>query len=109
MENEESKSAEEIQLFDWLTANNVYPGEKTMQSLIINSFYDEFEEQFDDDDLIPVDEIDLDAAGLSDGFDHKQFEKSDEEEHMAWKERVNYALNNLDKFLTYINVNWRFE
>jgi len=108
MENDEPKSPEEIQLFDWLNANNVYAGEETMQSLIINSFHDEFEEQFDENDLIPLDEIDLDAAGLGDGFDYKQFEKNDEEEDEAWIERVNYALNNLDKFLVYINENWRF-
>jgi hypothetical protein len=108
MENEGPKSQEEIKLFDWLSANNVYAGEETMQSLIINSFYDEFEEQFDENDLTPLDEIDLEAAGLGDGFDYKQFEKSDEEEDEAWIERVNYALNNLDKFLAYINENWRF-
>lgn len=107
MENEEPKSEEEIKLFHWLSANNVYPGDEAMQSLIINSFHSEFEEQYEDDDLIPLDEVYLDAAGLSEGFDYKQFEKSDDEENKAWNERVNYALNNLDKFLIYINENWR--
>lgn len=108
MEKDERKSAEETKLFEWLTANDVYSGDEMMQSLIINSFHCEFEEKDEGDDLIPIDEIDLDSSGLSEGFDYKQYQKSDEEEDEAWSERVNYALNNPDKFLTYINNNWRF-
>ncbi|OKS88139.1 hypothetical protein [Mucilaginibacter polytrichastri] len=100
-------SAEETQLRDWLNNNQVYPGKLEMQSLVINSFYSEFEDQPNDDDLTPLDELDPDELGISEGFDYKTFEKSDAEEEQAWHERIAYALNNLDRFLVYINEEWR--
>jgi len=105
MEKDEPKSPEEIKLFEWLTANDVYSGDELMQSLIINSFHSEFEDE--GDDLISLDEIDLNETRLNEGFDYKQFEKNEEDEDRAWSERVNYALTNKDKFLSYFNDNWR--
>jgi hypothetical protein len=32
-----------------------------MQRLVINSFYSQFEEEPDDDDITPLDEVDFDA------------------------------------------------
>lgn len=40
-----------------LTANEVYPGQDDMQSMVINSFYSQFEEEPDDDALITLDEL----------------------------------------------------
>jgi hypothetical protein len=45
MENEEPKSADEIKLREWLSANDVYPAQEDMQSMVINSFYSQFEEE----------------------------------------------------------------
>ena len=109
MEEYVTRSADEIRLREWMNANDVYPGNMEMQSLLINSYHSEFEEQHEDDDFIPLDEIDLDATGLSEGFDYRAYEKTDEEEEEAWHERVRYCLNDLDKFLAYIDAQWRGE
>ena len=103
MENEEPKSAEEVKLPEWLAINNVYPGQEEMQSMLINSFYSQFEEEPDDDELVPLDEVDLD---MSEGFGYKAYEKSDEEEKQAWDQKISYALNNPERFLSYINDMW---
>jgi hypothetical protein len=34
MENDEPKSADEIKLRKWLSANEVYPGQEEMQSMV---------------------------------------------------------------------------
>jgi hypothetical protein len=108
MENDEPKSANELKLRQWLTDNDVYPGNEAMQSLVLNSFYSEFEEEEpNDDDLIPFDEVDLDTLGISDGFDYRAYQKSDEEEEQEWKQKISYALNNPERFLAYINEHWR--
>jgi len=107
METDEPKSADELKLQQWLTDNDVYPGNEIMQSLVLNSFYSEFEEEADDDDLIPLGEVDLDTLGISEGFDYRAYQKSDEEEELEWQQKITYALNNLDKFLAYINEEWR--
>jgi hypothetical protein len=106
MENEEQKSAEELKLREWLTANDVYPNEELMQAMVINSFYSEFEEP-DDDDLIPLEEVDLDELGISEGFDYRAYQKSDEEEDEEWAKKISFGLSNPDKFLSYINEMWR--
>ncbi len=107
MENDEPKSAEEIKLREWLSANEVYPGQEDMQSMVINSFYSQFEEEPDDEDLIPLEEINLDAAGISEGFDYRAYQKTDEDEEFEWVRKISYGLNNPDKFLAYINEMWR--
>ena len=108
MENDEPKSPDEIKLREWLSANGVHPGNEAMQSLVINSFYSEFEEEEpDDDDSIPLDELDLDELGISDGFDYRAYQKSDEEEEQEWAIKITYCLNNAERFLTYINEEWR--
>jgi hypothetical protein len=107
MENDEVQSANEIKLREWLNENNVHPGDMAMQSLIINSFHSEYEDEYNDDDLVPLDEVDMDENGISEGFDYKKFEKSDDEDDEAWDESVVYGLNHPDKFLAYINDNWR--
>lgn len=108
MENNEHQSADEVKLRQWLTDNNVYPDNEAMQSLVLNSFYSEFEEEEpDDDDLIPLDELDLDALGIADGFDYRAYQKSDEEEEQEWQQKITYALNNPEKFLAYINEQGR--
>jgi hypothetical protein len=78
-----------------------------MQSLVINSFYSQFEEEPDDDDLIPLVEVDLDALGISEGFDYRAYQKTDEEEEQEWDQKISYGLNNPDRFLAYINEMWR--
>jgi|GEM_PF-6294595 len=45
MENDEPISADELKLRHWLSANDVHPVNEAMQSLLINSFYNEFEEE----------------------------------------------------------------
>lgn len=108
MENEEPQSPEEIKLRQWLNDHDVFPSGMEMQSLVLNSFYSEFEEQEpDDDDLIPLDEVDPDVLDISEGFDYRAFEKSDEEEEKEWQLKINYGLNNPERFLNYINENWR--
>lgn len=107
MENEEQKSADEIKLREWLTANDIYPNDDLMQSMVINSFYSQFEEEPDDDNLISLDEVDLDELGISEGFDYRAYQKSDEEEDQEWIKKISYGLDNPDKFLTYINEMWR--
>jgi hypothetical protein len=78
MENEEPKSADEVKLRQWLSDNDVYPGNEDMQSLVLSSFYSEFEkDEPNDDDLITLDEVDLDALGISEGFDYRAYQKSD--------------------------------
>src|SRR6185312_11313289 len=104
MENDEPKSAAELKLRQWLTGNDIYPGNEDMQSLVLNSFYSDFEEEESDDaDLIPLDEVDLHALGISEGFDYRAYQKSDAEEEKEWQQKITYALNNPDKFLAYIN------
>ena len=107
MEENVPNSAEEIKLREWLDAHDVYAGNTEMQSLVLNSYYSEFEEQYDEEDLIPLDELDLDDIGLSDGFDYRAYEKTDQEEEKEWQQKINYCLNDLDKFLAYIDAEWR--
>ncbi len=107
MENEEPKSADEVKLREWLSANDVYPGQEDMQSLVINSFYSQFEEEPDDDDLVPLDEVDLDALGISEGFDYRAYKQTDEEEEQEWEKKISYGLGNSERFLAYINEMWR--
>ncbi|RYY12476.1 MAG: hypothetical protein EOO04_33585 [Chitinophagaceae bacterium] len=75
--------------------------------MIINSFYAEENEQYDDDDLIPLEDIDFDRYDLNHGFDHKADEDEEEEEEQEWQTKIQYALNHLDNFLLYINAEWR--
>lgn len=103
----EPKSADEIRLFEWLTANDVYPGQEDMQTVVINSFYSLLEEDSDDDKLTTLDEIDLVAMGIGEGFDYKAYRKTDEEEEQEWNQKVTYGLNNPKRFLAYINEMWR--
>lgn len=108
MENAEPKSADEIKLREWLNVHGVYPGNEAMQSLVLNSYYAAFqEEEPDDTDLIPLDEVDLDALDITEGFDYRAYQQSDEEEEQEWQQKINYALNNPEEFLTYINAQWR--
>jgi hypothetical protein len=107
MENEEQKSAEELKLRGWLTANDVYPNKDLMQSMVINSFYRQFEEKPDDDKLILLEDVDLNKSGISEGFDYRAHQKSDEEEDKEWAAKINYVLSNPGKFLPYINEMWR--
>lgn len=109
MEEYVPRSADEIRLREWMNGHHVYPGNMEMQSLILNSYYSDFEEQYVDDELIPLDEVGVDAVGLSEGFDYRAHEKTDEEEEKAWHQRVSYCLNDLDKFLAYIDAEWRDE
>jgi len=104
MENDEPMSPDEIKLREWLTANDLYPGQLEMQSMVINSFYSEFEEQVDEDNLISLEDVDLDTM---EGFDYRANEKSDEEEEQEWNLKISYGLNNSEKFLAYINQEWR--
>jgi len=78
-----------------------------MQSLIVNSYYAAFEEQSDEDDLVTLDEVDLEEPGISEGFDYRADDKTEEEEEEAWHVRVSYCLNDLNKFLAYIDAEWR--
>ena len=108
MENEEPKSADEIKLRRWLTGNDVFPENENMQSLVLNSFYSESEEeQPSDNDLIPLDEVDLDTRGISERFDYRAYQKSDEDEEQEWNQKISYALQNPERFLSYINAHWR--
>jgi hypothetical protein len=69
MEDNEPQSRDEVKLRQWLSDNDVYPGNEDMQSLVLNSFYNEFEEDEPNDaDHIPLDEVDLDALGIGDGL-----------------------------------------
>jgi hypothetical protein len=108
MEDNEPQSRDEVKLRQWLSDNDVYPGNEDMQSLVLNSFYNEFEEDEPNDaDHIPLDEFDLDAFGIGDGFDYRAYQKSDEEEEQEWHQKISYALNNPERFLAYINEHWR--
>ena len=107
MENEEPKSADEVKLREWLSANDVYPGQEDMQSLVTNSFYSQVEEEPDDDDLVPLDEVDLDPLGISEGFDYRAYKQTDEEEEQEWEKKISYGLDNSERFLAYINEMWR--
>jgi len=96
---------DEKRLREWLTANEVYPGEPEMQAMVINSFHAEETEAYDEDDLIPLDEIDFDKFDLNTSFEQEA--KADEYDEQEWQEKVRYALDNLDNFLLYINAEWR--
>lgn len=95
----------EKRLREWMTAKGVYPGEPDMQAMVINSFHSEETEDFDDDDLIPLDEIDFDKFDLNTSFERKDEQEEDGEQE--WQDKVQYALDNLDNFLLYINAEWR--
>ena len=95
---------DEKRLREWMTANEVYPGEPDMQAMVINSLH--AEETEDDDDLIPLDEIDFDKFDLNTNFDQEEARENENDEQ-EWQEKVRYALDNLDNFLLYINAEWR--
>jgi hypothetical protein len=108
MENDEPRPAAELKLRQWLTDNNVFPGNEDMQSVVLNSFYSEFEEEGpESEDVMPLDEVDLDALNISAGFDYRAYQKSDEEEEQEWSQKISYALNNPERLLTYVNEHWR--
>lgn len=110
MQNDDARSLKELKLREWLAAQQIYPDNDTMQSLVINSFYSASEEETEADDLLSPEDGDVDdEAGENIDFDYKQFESSDEEEEQEWRLRIDYALNNPDKLLAYVNANWRFE
>jgi hypothetical protein len=47
------------------------------------------------------------ALDISDGFDYKAYKKTDEDDEQEWNQKINYGLNNPDRFLAYINDMWR--
>lgn len=96
---------DEKRLREWMTGNEVYPGEPEMQAMVIISFHAEETDEYDDDNLIPLDEIDFDKFDLNSSF--VQESKSDENDEQEWQGKVRYALDNLDNFLLYINAEWR--
>lgn len=98
-------SDNEKRLREWLTANDVYPGESDMQSMVINSFYAEETEDYDEDELVSLDEFDFDKFDLNTSFDSEAKQEAADEE--GWEEKVSYALDNLDSFLFYIDAEWR--
>lgn len=78
-----------------------------MQSMVINSFYSEFEEEEDDDNLISLDDVNLVKSGIIKGFDYRAYQNSFADEDKEWTKKISYGLNNPDKFLSYINDMWR--
>ncbi|UOE47897.1 hypothetical protein MTO98_26150 [Mucilaginibacter sp. SMC90] len=99
----EPMSDEEKRLREWMTANDIHPGNPDMQAVIINSFYAAENEEHSDGDFLSLDEIDFDKFDLEQPFDHKEDE---ENEAKNWRTRIKYALNNLDNFMKYINTDW---
>lgn len=96
-------SDDEKRLREWLTSNSVHPNEPLMQAMIINSFFAE-ENDFDDEDLVPLGDIEFDHFDLSQEPDERD---EDKENAGEWEEKVRYALDNLGNFLLYINAEWR--
>jgi len=86
----------------WLDAQGIEPGNKMMQSMIINSFYAEDTEEHDDDSLIELDEQKIEELDLENGFDYREYE-----DEVDWEVKIDHILANMDNFLAYINENWR--
>jgi hypothetical protein len=97
-------SEQEQTLRSWLDGQSVYPNDKVMQAIVINSFYAEDTDGNDESELTELDDEAIEDLDLVSGFDYGDFETDEDEE---WKEKIGYALANLDKFLNYINANWR--
>src|ERR1700761_5902282 len=92
----------EQQLRNWLDNQGIEPGNKLMQSMIINSFYAEDTEDHDADNLIELDTEAPEDLELPEDFDYRDYE-----EDVDWEEKIAYTLANMESFQAYVNENWR--
>ncbi|UOE52600.1 hypothetical protein MTO98_16100 [Mucilaginibacter sp. SMC90] len=97
-------SEQEQTLRKWLDEQGVYPGDKLLQAMVINSFYAEENDDIDDDEDLDTELGDepLEPFDLDDDLDYL-----DDEDDTGWEEKIKYCLSHQDNFLAYVEANWR--